>query len=207
MRRYILFGWLLVTLIGVAGCGMAATPEMEESEQAYGESVEEMEGEVDPAASSGSDASEIKEIPVEVEGELEMRRAQFNRSGLGYSIYVLEDYQLVSEEPQRDVIFSKFDESYFIRIIVHGAEVDSTMIKNNIIDHAEGEIEEVEVPLSHVEFALHQKVSINAEETSIKHVAKRFNGQLIEFTLFLPVKEPIEGMEPSMWAMLKTVDY
>jgi hypothetical protein len=29
----------------------------------------------------------------------------------------------------------------------------------------------------------------------------------MEFTIFLPSKEAIKGIAPSMWAMLKTVDY
>jgi len=204
MKKLMMASLMAFILLGVAGCGTATQEVTEEVDQVSGGSLEAGE---DPLASGGIDASDIKEIPVKVEGETEMRKAQFNRSGLGYSIYVLEDYQLASEEPKRDIIFSTLDDSFFTRIIVHGTNVDGEQIKKTIMEHADGEIEEVEVPLSGVEFALHELVESNGEITSITHVAKEYNGQLIEFTLFLPDKELAEGAAPSMWAMLETVDF
>ncbi|GAE36534.1 hypothetical protein [Halalkalibacter akibai] len=202
LKQLLKAGLVVAVSIGLVACGTNDTSELEDVTSGDEEVVE-----VDPAVAGGSDASEIKEIPVHVEGETEMRKAQFNRSGLGYSIYVLEDFQLESEEPNRDIIYSKFDQHYFARVIVHGPDADAENIKKNLLEHAEGDIEELEVPLSNVEFALHEMVESNGEKTSIKHLAKKYNGQLIEFTLFLPEREPIEGMEPSFWAMLETVDY
>ncbi|WP_227938124.1 hypothetical protein [Alkalihalobacillus deserti] len=224
MKKFMIVSCMAFIFTGLAGCGTNASenteevgtvsgggieePEVEIDPAASSRGIEESEVEVNPAPSSGSDPADIKEIPVEVEGETEMRKAQFHRSGLGYSIYVLDDYQLVSEEPQRDVIFSEIDDSFFTRVIVHGTDADPNKIKNSIMEHADGEIEEgLEVPLTGVEFALHEIVESNGEPISITHVAKEFNGQLIEFTIFLPSKEPAEGVGPSMWAMLKTVDY
>ncbi|MFC0559654.1 hypothetical protein [Halalkalibacter alkalisediminis] len=210
MKKLIMVSYMAFMLIGLVGCGTATTDETEEEDVVSGDVGVEVENDVgeDPLASGGIDASEIKEISVEVEGETEMRKAQFNRSGLGYSIYVLEDYQLVSEEPERDVIFSTYDDRFFTRINVHGAGADADQIKNTIMEHANGEIEEdVEIPIADAEFALHELVESNGEITSITYVAKEYNGQLIEFTIFLPNKEPAEGAGPSMWAMLETVDF
>lgn len=209
MKRFVI-GCSLFVLLGIVACG---TESPSEDEETVGEPVEETEPKVekeqgDPGASGSSDAAEIKEIPVYVEGETEMRPAQFHRSGLGYAIYVLENFTLESEEPNRDVILSQYDNSFFTRVTVHGTDAKANELKQTIIDHADGEVsEDIDVPLEGVSYALREEITTNGEKTTIIHVAKEYNGELIGYTLFLPLKEAVEGMEPSMWAMLETVSY
>ncbi|GAE24485.1 hypothetical protein JCM9140_418 [Halalkalibacter wakoensis JCM 9140] len=158
--------------------------------------------------SLSSDASQIKPISVFVEGETEMRDAQFHRGGLGYSIYILQEgYLLDSEEPNRDVILSTFDRQFFTRITVHET-YDAQSLREDIMNHATGPIQEAEdVPLDDTEYALVEKSQDGSESIMIMHVAKEYNGHLLQFTLFLPQTEAVEGIEPSMWAMLQTVEF
>jgi hypothetical protein len=150
--------------------------------------------------------AEQKELEVNVEGQFEKRIATFNRSALGYSIYVIEDYTLHSEEPGRDALTFNHDGDFFTRIMPHGEEVDASELKETIKEHAEGEIEEMQhVPLDDVEYALVERVESKGESTTLIHVAKTFEGELFQMTLFLPAKEAQEGVAPSMWAMLETI--
>ncbi|WP_332694711.1 hypothetical protein [Halalkalibacter lacteus] len=85
MKRWMLLAYIAFLLVGVVACGIEAD-ESEETEPVNGNAEEvEQEEDLDPANSGTIDDAEIKEIPVE--GETEMRKAQFHRSGLGYSIY------------------------------------------------------------------------------------------------------------------------
>ncbi len=225
MKRFAIIGCSLFFLLAIAACGNDTSSEGEELNE---EPVEEVESEMEPETeperveedieqeteqneptnTGAIDAAEIKDIPVYVEGETEMRPAQFHRSGLGYGIYLLEDFMLDSEEPNRDVIVSQFDESFFTRVTNHSTDANADELKQTIIDHAEGEsTDAIDVPLDGVEFALIEEVTSNNETTSIIHVAKNYNGELIGFTMFLPQKEAVEGLAPSMWAMLETIEY
>ncbi|WP_138090255.1 hypothetical protein [Halalkalibacterium halodurans] len=178
---------------------------VDEEETAEEEPTEEETTE-DEASEETSDASEVKEIEVEVEGDKEMRSAQFNRGELGYSIYVLENFSLTGEEPRRDVILSDYDGSFFTRIIQEGSSADTNALKNNIIEHTTGTIEDnYPTPLEDVDFSLREKVTSDDGETNIFHVAKTYpNGETYRFELYIPNKEAQEGILPSFWAMLKT---
>ncbi|WP_368504258.1 hypothetical protein AB3N04_19735 [Alkalihalophilus sp. As8PL] len=170
------------------------------------ESTRDEENEGEGVPSNEIELAHQKELEVNVEGQTEKKMATFNRSGLGYSIYVIEDYTLHSEEPGRDALTFNHDGDFFTRIIPHGEEVDASELKERIEEHAEGEIEVIQhVPLDDVEYALVERVKSNGESTTLIHVAKRFEGELFQMTLFLPAKEAQEGVAPSMWAMLETI--
>ncbi|MDV2885061.1 hypothetical protein RYX45_07700 [Alkalihalophilus pseudofirmus] len=160
--------------------------------------VENGEGEIELA--------DEKELTFEIEGQTETRVAQFNRSELGYGIYVLEGYTLHSEEPGRDVLVFNNDGDFFTRIIPHGNEASSEELKDAIEEHAQGEIETLqELPMSGLQYALKESVEISGERTTIYHLAKEAEGELFQLTVFLPAKEAQEGVAPSMLAMLETV--
>lgn len=215
MKRLFVIGCVALSVVMFAACnagendeldipapkdGQTEVPPPDEEDTATGGEVESPLG--------SSDAAEIKEIPVTVEGETEMRAAQFHRSAIGYSIYILQDFTLESEEPNRDVILSNFDDTFFTRVINHGSGADAQEIKQMIVEHAEGEIAEGEdVPLTGVEYVVKEETTNDDGVTVIIHTAKEYNGQLIGFTLFLPQKEAVEGISPAMWAMLETIEW
>ncbi|MBP3952974.1 hypothetical protein [Bacillus suaedae] len=183
------------------------TTDQDVSEDLVDNETEKEKAGSETSGEKDSQPSKKKDIPVKVEGEVEMRPAQFHRSGLGYSIYVLDDYTLASEEPNRDVILANYDQSFFTRVIVHGEGADPLQLKENHISNKTAEIQEVEVPLEDVEFSLFEEVESEDGKTAIYYVAKKYNDTLIEFTLFLPVEEAIEGIEPSMWSMISTIGF
>ncbi|MET3504134.1 hypothetical protein [Halalkalibacter oceani] len=215
MKRLFVIGCVVVTVAMLAACSANENDEPdnpatadEQSEVPPADEEETETGNELESPIGSSDAAEIKEIPVTVEGETEMREAQFHRSAIGYSIYILQDFMLESEEPNRDVILSNYDDSFFTRVINHGSGADAQEIKQMITEHAEGEIVEGEdVPLADIEYTVKEEITNEDGVTVIVHTAKEYNGQLIGFTLFLPQKEAAEGISPAMWAMLDTIEW
>ncbi|WP_088105328.1 hypothetical protein [Halalkalibacter urbisdiaboli] len=180
----------------------------EESDKAVDEPKEEEELPTEEAPADAIELADEKEIDVHVEGETEKRLAQFNRAPLGYGIYILQDYTLVSEEPNSDVIFSNFDEEFFTRIKSLGKETDLEEVKQTILEHASGTIHEnIDIPLEGAVYAILEEVEIDGLKTGIIHTAKKYEENVLSFTVYLPLKEAAEGIGPSMWAMLDTIEY
>ncbi len=149
---------------------------------------------------------EMKELDVFVEGETEKRIAHLDVSELGYSLYVLDNFQLEAEEPGRDVLLSTFDGSFFVRIEPIGKGADATTLMSTITEHAEGTLHEnVDVMLKDVEYSMLEEVITKDGKVSVMHVGKEYNGTLFKFTVFMPLKEVSEGIGPSFWAMLDTI--
>ncbi|WEG15414.1 hypothetical protein PQ478_12800 [Alkalihalophilus pseudofirmus] len=184
----------------------------EETDGEQGENGEHEDGndvESPEEAENGEGEIELadeKELTFEIEGQTETRVAQFNRSELGYGIYVLEGYTLHSEEPGRDALVFNNDGDFFTRIIPHKNEGSAEKLKGAIEEHAQGEIENLQdLPMSGLQYALKESVEISGERTTIYHLAKEAEGELFQLTVFLPAKEAQEGVAPSMLAMLETV--
>ncbi|MFV8829123.1 lipoprotein [Alkalihalobacterium sp. APHAB7] len=212
MKKIKLFVAATLLIGALAACGTAA-PEEEAQTPTNGEIVETPgEGEAeepgeDEAANDDEEMiliPEMKELEIEVEGQVEKRIAHLEVSDLNYSMFVLEGYSLEAEEPGKDALLMDYDNEFFVRIEPQGKGVNAEEIKNHIIEYAEGTVEEGHsVPLANVEYAVLEVVEDGA--TAIIHTAKDFNGNLFKFTMFLPGKEAAEGAEPSFWAMLDTI--
>jgi hypothetical protein len=56
---------------------------------------------------------------------------------MDYSIYVLDGYQLTSEEPNKDVLYWKEDEQVFMRIETFGSDTDYTMLTEQMTSSLE----------------------------------------------------------------------
>ncbi|WP_216830674.1 hypothetical protein [Alkalihalobacterium elongatum] len=214
MKKLKLFVTATLLIGALVACG-TATPEEEAQTPNEGEVVETPgEGE-DQDSNEGVEEPvnddeemllipEMKELEVEIEGQVEKRVAHLQVSDLNYSLFALEGYSLVSEEPGKDVLLMDYDDEFFVRIDPQGKGVDAQEIKNHIIENSQGTIDEgYNVPLANVEYSILELVEGGA--TAIVHVAKEYNGNLYKFTMFLPSKEAAEGAEPSFWAMLETI--
>lgn len=149
---------------------------------------------------------EAKELEVLVEGQVDKRVAHLTVSDLDYSLFVLENFVLEPEEPGQDVLLFENDDAFFVRIEPMGNNIDVQEIESQIIEHAQGSIEEDHhSPLTNVHYSILEMYESASEMTAIIHVAKDFNGNLFKFTMFIPGTEAAEGVEPSFWAMLETI--
>lgn len=159
-----------------------------------------------------------KKIEVLVEGEKEMRDATLAESKyLGFEVYVLDGFSLESEEPGKDIIMSKFDGEFFARIEKLDGKINVEEYKNAQKAGFEqtGKVTERDPKtLFHEvfrdsEFCLLTEVGYednSSKKTSINYLVKEFNGQLFAITFHMPLKEAAEGITPSLWAMVSTLE-
>ncbi|WP_163102110.1 hypothetical protein [Peribacillus alkalitolerans] len=151
-----------------------------------------------------------KELDVHVEGQVEKRPATLQESELGYYIYVLEKFKLEAEEPNKDILSSTYDESFFARIEKLSSDSDLNEVKKNLLDsYKEKAIEEDPTKLylksfHDAEFYITTKEDKDVP-TSVIYVGKKFNGHPYVLTIFLPSKEAAEGLGPNIWAMLESI--
>ncbi|WML49438.1 hypothetical protein RCG23_05330 [Neobacillus sp. PS3-34] len=67
----------------------------------------------------------------------------------GYSIYVLPEYELTAEEPNRDILFLKKDDSIFMRIEAMPADADKQVIKDTMLGELSAvstDVKELQLP-------------------------------------------------------------
>ena len=152
----------------------------------------------------------IKQIPVNVEGMTEYREATLKRSDQGYSIYVLDDFTFTSEEPGADQLFFDYDPRYFVRIGLLPEGADINTLRENALEELrlvgtpyplEGE--DIYDPLfRRAAFYLRASNPTFSKDIIVIEIA----GELFRFNLNIPSGEAAEGVVPSFFAMLKTID-
>ncbi len=156
------------------------------------------------------DLPETKEIPVFVEGETEYRNARLRRSEQGYYIYVLDNYEFFAEEPGSDVLVSNFDDRFFVRIQKLTESANIADLKDNAIQTLRNIGTPTELSGSQIldPFFRENEFFFNAynEEISVNIFVKEMDGELFRFIMFLPSAEAAEGIIPSFYAMLKTIE-
>lgn len=240
MRKLVILAISIVMAVTLSACGLGSktsvdqgSPEQTQTptngQKANGQRAESKEqpnskgqantndtGGADAPTSSQKDLS--KKIEVVVEGEKELRPANLAKSRtLDYEIYVLDGYSLEAEEPGKDVILSKFDGEFFVRI-------EKLSEKTNIAQYQSqqkagfsqvGKVTDIEpATLSHKGFQDAKfcflteagEVKNGQTKTSIIYLVKEFNGKLFDISLYMPLKEAAEGITPSLWAMLSTME-
>jgi len=159
-----------------------------------------------------------KKIEVLTEEGKEMQEATLAESDyLGYRIYVLDGFSLESEEPGKDIILSKADGDFWTRIEKLDGKVNVDEYKNIQKKGFEqtGKVTERDpANLSHQvfrdsEFWLLTEVGYednSSNKTSINYLVKEFDGQLFAITFHMPLKEISNGITPSLWAMVSTLE-
>lgn len=149
---------------------------------------------------------EMKQLEVEVEGELVKKVAHLAVSDLNYSLFVIEGYSLHAEEPGKDVLVFDNDDSFFIRIEHLGKDVDIEAVEKHMLDYATGTINhEYTIPLDYLKYGFAEIVDSDSELTTKIHFGQEHNGIFIKYCMYLPGTEAMEGVEPSFWAMLETI--
>ncbi|UZJ77483.1 hypothetical protein [Fictibacillus sp. KU28468] len=152
-----------------------------------------------------------KTLIVNVEGEQDKRTAKLAESDQGYYFYKFDHFDFTAEEPGRDLLYSQMDEEYFVRI----EPLDDAASLADIKSLGIKELEEIgkpdEVKGSDVDsgaFGGAKLVLKAASDELIKYIiVQETDGHLVKYTVHLPVREPIEGIEPSFWSMLGSLAF
>lgn len=157
-----------------------------------------------------------KEIEVYVEGQTELRQATLTRSNeSGYEFYLLENFAFTSEEPGKDVIYSKYDDSFFVRVEKLDKATDLDKFKTQQITAYKsiGKVTEISPSTLFLKgfqdanfYFITESKDAKGLNTSIKYIVKTFDGEKFAFTFFMPLKEAAEGITPSLWAMVNTLE-
>lgn len=226
-----LVSMMLIVLIGLTFLGCSAGPDEtpEEKVQVQKSQTEAVKNK--PANESTEETDKTtennkvqpekelnKKIEVLVEGNKEMRDAVLAESEeLGFQIYVLKNFSLESEEPGKDIILSEFDGEFFARIEKLDGKINLNEYKNRLKSALAqtGKVTEIDpATLSHEKFRDSKFCllidsgyeSTTGKKTSIYYLVKEFDGQLFMITFHMPLKEAAEGITPSLWAMVSTLE-
>lgn len=159
-----------------------------------------------------SSSPTTKKIPVFVEGITEMREAKLQSGSFNYDMYVLNNFSLEAEEPSKDVILSNYDSSFYVRIEPLDNHVNVEEYKQQLKENLQGIVHELDPNEIFDEFFhdadiyLLQEVKDANVNVSVTHLVKEYNNKKFKFTIHIPSKEAAEGIGPSLWAMLKTME-
>lgn len=150
-----------------------------------------------------------KKIEVIVEGSKEMRDAILFKSTLGYNAYVLKNFKATAEEPNKDIVFFKNDDSFFMRIekLDNTTTIDQLKAQSKDLIKHNGTPQELTIMSTDKHIPSGTKFLIHSSNSklSINVAVIEVSGQKYRVFMSLPNKEAAEGVTPSMWAMLKTM--
>ena len=163
-----------------------------------------------PATPEVPTLERVRSLEVLVEGQREQRPAQRWDSPQGYAIYVLPLVVMTAEEPGRDQAFARVDGEFFVRIERLDPATDVAALERNAREWLSGigvaerlDAERVPHPfLRDAEFVL--RAAGNGVSGYIAVIG--IGEGLFRFTMHLPHREPLEGMAPTFWAMLQSIE-
>ena len=205
-------GWTASVLLAglLAACG--AEPPAPGREDAPASEIQAAREPSRPPASDAPDSPPAdplpptRELEVTVEGQTELREATLFESPQGYAIYVLPQLTMTQEEPCCDIAWARVDDGFFLRIERIDPDQDLAVLRENIelALSSVGEPEEVPPGGIGAERFRDAELSMRAVGKGISSymLVARIDGGRYRVTLHLPHREALEGIAPSMWAML-----
>lgn len=165
----------------------------------------------DPAIADGpafptEPLAPTRKLEVTVEGQAELREATLFESPQGYAIYVLPQLTMTPEEPCCDIAWARVDDGFFMRIERIDPGQDLATLRENI-ELALSSVGEAEtVPPERISAARFRDAELfmraRGDGISSTMLVARIDGGRYRITLHLPHREALEGIAPSMWAML-----
>ncbi len=234
MKKFVLFTVIVIMGFTLFGCSAGANKNVDKKlpeQKTQSEAVENQPAENSSKQANKTDETKTtenetvqpkkeitKKIEVLVEGEREMREATLAESKyLGYRIYVLKGYSLESEEPGKDIIISNYDGDFFARIEKLDGKINIDEYKNQ---QKAGFAQTGKVTERDPATVFHEKFrdakfwlliesgysDNSSKKNSINYLVKEFNGQLFAITFHMPLKEAAEGITPSLWAIVSTME-
>ena len=160
-----------------------------------------------PAPTTTAPLPATRLLEVHVEGQREAREARLFQGPNGYAIYVLPQLEMTQEEPCCDLAYARVDPDFFLRIerIGEAPAVDALAADMDLALSSVGPAEAADVQgyfpaEARAEVELARRAV--GDGVSLTMLVVRIDGGRYRVTLHLPHREALEGIAPSLWAML-----
>lgn len=148
----------------------------------------------------------IRVLEVSVEGHTEERPARLFESPQGYAIYVLPQITMTQEEPCCDLAFAQVDGEYFMRIERIPPDADIATLREDALLALSGVGTGRAAPPGRAYAANFREPELHlvaeGREVAMEILVGRVGDGRYRVTLHLPYREPSEGIVPTLWAML-----
>lgn len=173
--------------------------------------VKEKENDKEQEKQPESNLPPTKDIELKIEGMKEQRPAQLQQSSNGYHFYMLDLYDFEKENETTGKISFANEQSLYATVerLVESADIDS--LKEASMKKAEEqtgnakELAATDIYFSYFHDAKFFVKGTSAEYDVVMYLVKEVDGELFYFSLNIPSKAEMEGVEPSLWVMLETV--
>lgn len=150
---------------------------------------------------------QTKKLSVLVKGVQEEREAALFESALGYYLYVLPQFVASGEEPGKDIVFSKVDDRFSMRIEKLGTTVDQKKLRQ-LAEIELGDIGKITEEKRPQDPFWNQTVlylTASNPQTIKDVIVFQVDGSWFKVTRFMVNNKQSKEFESSMTAMLQTI--
>ncbi|WP_226536101.1 hypothetical protein [Fictibacillus halophilus] len=209
MKRILIFGMLCTLIFTLTACSSSEKDTVKPHKPPA--EIKEKENDKDQENQPESNLPLTKNIELEIEGMKEQRPAELQQSSNGYHFYMLDLYIFEKENKMTGKISFANEPSLYATVekLDESAEIDS--LKEESLKKAEEQSGNAkELPATDIYFPYFHDAKFFVKGTSaeydvVMYLVKEVEGELFYFSLHIPSKAEMEGVEPSLWAMLETV--
>lgn len=151
-----------------------------------------------------------RNLDVTVEGVTEVRTATLFRSPQGYAIYVLPQIVMTQEEPCCDLAYARVDDGFFMRIERLADDADLATLRTNMDLALSSVGAAADLPKANIHAEAFRDAELarhadNGDARVIMLVGRAGEGRY-RVTLHLPRREAAEGIVPTLWATLDSLE-
>lgn len=208
MESFLRMGVLFTLAISLTAC---SSGEKETEKPPQKPPAEEKENDKEKENQPESNLPPTKNIEIEIEGMKEQRPAELQQSSNGYHFYMLDLYNFEKENETTGKVSFANEPSLYATVerLVESADIDS--LKEASMKQAEEqtgnakELAATDIYFPYFHDAKFFVKGTSAEYDVVMYLVKEVDGELFYFSLNIPSKAEMEGVEPSLWAMLETV--
>lgn len=163
----------------------------------------------DVLEAASQDLAPTRALEVTVEGHTELREAALFESPQGYAMYVLPQMTMTPEEPCCDIAWARADDEFTLRIERLDPDQDLAVLRENMALALSAVGEAEELPRDQIWAPQFRDAELamraQSEAASRYMLVAQIDGARYRATLHLPHREAMEGIAPTMWAMLDSL--
>lgn len=206
MRRILGIGIVVTLAIILTACSNSEKDKSKSQKSPVEEKINDKEKENKPE----TNLPLTKNIEVEIEGMKEQRSAELMQSSNGYHFYMLDLYNFEKENNTTGKIVFANEPSLYATIEKLDKTADIESLEESSIKLAEqkgkaSEWKGTDIYFPYFHDAKFYVKGISEKYDVVMYLVKEVEGELFYFSLHIPSKAEMEGVEPSLWAMLETV--
>ncbi|MED1862491.1 hypothetical protein P4V41_03300 [Fictibacillus nanhaiensis] len=201
MKTLLRIGIFIIIAIILTACSNSENEEVKPQKPPVEEKEKESQTKLPPT----------QNIEVEVEGMKEQRPAELMQSSNGFHFYMLDLYHFENENEQTGRIEFLNDSSFYATVEKLDPSADIESLKKSSMKRAEeqtgkaNELAATDLYFSYFRDAKFYVKGISEQHDVVMYLVKEVEGELFYFSLHIPSKAEMEGVETSLWAMLQTI--